>query len=206
MVIIITVILLTFYIWIRTSSNKAKQQIQREREIFWSREHKANSTRKSDISGLDYIKIPVEQLPFMETSEEELLSLQNTILKLSQMQILNLTGISNTDLKLQYGVANITFLSDCDSRFTQLVQVIYKWGEYLYRHNNISEAVKVLEFGIECRTDISKNYILLATIYKEMGVTKKIDELIATAETLLSLTKDSIITSLKEIKLSEYLV
>lgn len=206
MVIIITVVLLSFFIWMRTSSYKAKQKILKDKEIFWSKERQANSTRKVDISGLDYIKIPVERLPFTETKEEELLSLQKTVKNLSQQQILNLTGISNTDLKLNYGVANITFLSACDINYTHLVQTLYKWGEYLYNHKQISEAVKVLEFGVECKTDISKHYILLATIYKEMGTLEKIDDMVLIVESLQTLLKDSILKSLKEIKLSSYLV
>lgn len=206
MVIIIAVILLTFFIWMRSSSHKAKQKILKEKEIFWDKERQANSTRKADVSGLNYIKIPVERLPFVETKEEELLSLQNTVKNLSEQQILNLTGISNTDLKLDYGVANITFLSACDVNYTHLVHTLFKWGEYLYNHKQISDATKVLEFAVECKTDISKNYILLATIYKEIGAIEKVDGLILIVESLQTLMKDFILNSLKEIKLSSYLV
>lgn len=206
MFIIITIVLLTFFIWMRTSTYKARQKVLKDKEIFWDKERQANSTRKVDISDLNYIKIPLDLLPFTETKDEELLSIQKKVKDLSQQQILNLTGISNTDLKLNYGTANITFLSDCDVNYTHLVQAIYKWGEYLYNHNQISDAIKVLEFGVECKTDISKNYILLATIYKEIGTLEKIDDLALIVESLQTLMKDSILNSLKEIKLSSYLV
>jgi hypothetical protein len=189
----------------RVNNHKTKKKIQEEKNIFWEKEYQANATRKVDISGLEYITIPLDLLPFAETSDEELLSLQKTIKTLAQQKILNLTGISNTDLKLKYGVANITSLSEYDSNFTLLIHTIYKWGEYLYNHNQISDAVKLLEFGIQCKTDISKNYILLATIYKDTNAAQKIDDLIHVAETLSTLMKDNIINSLKEIKLSSYL-
>jgi hypothetical protein len=147
----------------------------------------------------------MDSLPFSETEEEVLKTLQNNIKNLVPVPILNLTGLSNTDLKLTYGVANLNFLMQCDSNYTLLIQNLYKWGSYLYDHNKWKEAVIVLEFGIRCRSDISKNYILLAQLYKIMGVPEKIDDLIQSAQTLNSLTKEYILGELKEIKMSYYL-
>lgn len=202
---IVVGIVLFILLWMRIDSNKNANFVKKEKDAFWKRENSSNNTRKADIASLDYIKIPIELLPFTDTDDEELNSLQKFIKSLSKQPILNLTGLSNTDLKLKYGVANITFLSDCDNNYTILVQSIYKWGSYLYSHNQIPEAITVLEYGIQCKTDLSKNYILLAKIYKDTGVPQKIDELIAIADTLESLMKTSIVSGLKEIKLSTYL-
>lgn len=186
-------------IFLHLSISKSNRKMQQDKEIFWSNEHASNSIRKTDITGLDYIKIPLENLPIIETTNEELSNMQNLIKTLSGKSILNLTGLSNTDLKLQYGTANITFLSECDSNYTLLVQTLIKWGSYLYDNGLILEAITVLEYGIECKTDISKNYILLATIYKEANTTEKIRDLIQVAESLNSLTKESILRSLNEL-------
>ncbi|MDF2587493.1 MAG: hypothetical protein K0S41_1334 [Anaerocolumna sp.] len=186
-------------IFLHLSISKSNRKMQQDKEIFWSNEHASNSIRKTDITGLDYIKIPLEILPIVETTNEELSNMQNLIKTLSGKSILNLTGLSNTDLKLQYGTANITFLSECDSNYTLLVQTLIKWGSYLYDNGLILEAITVLEYGIECKTDISKNYILLATIYKEVNTTEKIRDLIQVAESLNSLTKESILRSLNEL-------
>ena len=199
-------LVLLLLIWLRFGNSKANRKLQKEKAIFWENENLSNSTRKVDISGLDYITIPLDQLPFTETTDETLISLQKTITTLSQKRIINLTGFSNTDLKLQYGVSNITLLSEYDNNYTLLISNLYKWGSYLYDHERVSEAIVVLEFGIQCKTDVSKNYLLLATIYKDMNTIEKIDALILMAETLQTLMKDSILADLKEIKLSSYLV
>lgn len=197
--------LLFIYILIQTSSANQKRNLQKAKDAYWQRERKANSTRKVDLSNLNYITIPVDSLPFAEPAEEELTTLQNNIKNLAKAPILNLTGLSNTDLKLTYGVANLTFLTQCDNNYTLLVQNLSKWGSYLYDHNKWNEAVTVLEFGIRCKSDISKNYILLAQLYKTMEVPEKIDDLIQSAQALDSLTKENILKSLKEIKMSYYL-
>ena len=137
-------------------------------------------------------------LPFADTNEEELTEIQTAIKNLFQKPILNLTGLSNTDLKLKYGVANIKFLIQCDDNYTLLIQNLTRWGSYLYDHNRWNEAVTVLEFGIRCKTDISKNYILLAGLYKELNTPNKINDLIQTAQTLDSLSKETILTALRK--------
>lgn len=203
--LIVIGILLFIYILIQSTSAKHKREIQKEKTAFWNREHQANNTRKADISGLDYIKIPVDSLPFADTEDRELVTIQEIIKNLAENPVLNLTGISNTDLKLTYGVANIPFLTQCDNNFTLLSQNLYKWGAYLYDHNKREEAAQVLEFGIQVKSDISKNYILLAEIYKSGNHMEKINNLIKTAQTLNSLTKDTILSALKEIRMSCYL-
>jgi hypothetical protein len=204
--LIVIGILLFFFLLIKFSASKGNAKIKKEKEAFWEKEYQANATRKSDISNLDYITIPVDSLPFLETEEEELKSLQNSIKSLVQQPVLNLTGLSNTDLKLKYGVGNITYLIQCDNNYTLLIQDIYKWGAYLYDHNKWNEAVSVLEFGIQCKTDIRRNYTLLAELYKNMDVPEKINDLIQVAECLNTLSKETILTSLKKIKISYYLI
>lgn len=192
--------LLFIYLLIQFSSISQKRKMDKKKNEFWNREYEANSTRKADISGLDYITIPLDTLPFAESDDEKLNEVQNQIRNLSKESILNLTGLSNTDLKLQYGVANFNFLMQCDENYTQLVQAIYKWGSYLYEQDKWDKAITVLEYGIQIKTDISKNYILLANLYKSKGQTDKINNLIETAETLDTLTKDNILAALKKIQ------
>jgi tetratricopeptide (TPR) repeat protein len=196
---IVFILILCTIVFLHLSISKSNRKMQQEKESFWNKENQANSIRRTDITGLDYIKIPIENLPFIETTNDELLNMQNLIKTLSQKSILNLTGLSNTDLKLKYGTANITFLSECDNNFTLLIQTLVKWGSYLYENGKTSEAIRVLEYGIACNTDISKNYILLANIYKERNTPEKIHHLYQVAESLNSLTKETIIKALNEL-------
>lgn len=193
-------ILLLLYILIRYNSNKLNSNIKEQKQAFWNKEHKANDTRKKDISSLPYIQIPVDTLIGDTTDDKELEQYSKQLKHLSSQPILNLTGISNTDLKLQYGVANLTFLSQCDNSYTQLVSLIHKWGEYLYTKDNLLDAKNILEFGISCNTDITHNYTLLANIYKVLNEEIKIDDLILQATHLNTIRKDTIIEKLNAIK------
>lgn len=196
-IILITVIILT--ILLRQRMAYTSRKVEKEKQAFLKREQEANQTRKQDVSSLNYIKIPLDTLP-MSSIDETLIPFQDRILALSKEPILNLGEFSNTDLKLKYGAANINFLSNCDSNYTQLINTLYKWANRLYELNLVDDAKAVLEYGVQCNTDMSKHYTLLAIIYKEENALDKIDELSEKAEHLSTLMKESILASLKEIK------
>ena len=111
------------------------------------------------------------------------------------MKIVNLTGYSNTDLKLKYGTANITILSDYDFHYTNLVKLLQKIAELLHDSLEDALAIEVLEFAVSTGTDVSKSYYLLANLYKETGTPEKIDSLIQQAHH--SLMRDAIVENLK---------
>lgn len=179
---------------------KKSDQINAEsKRRFWEREEKSNFVRKKDISNLDYISIPVDRLPLNET-DEELCEYQNTILHLAERKILNLTGMTNTDLKMEYGVANLPLLTEYDDNYTTLVNTIAKWGARFFALNMTSQAITVLEYGITIKTDVSRNYLLLADYYCEMNRPDEVERLIKCAEQIDTLIKPSLIKKLNEIR------
>ncbi len=180
---------------------KGKKKNTSVQDSFWEREAMANSVRKKPLTDLDYITIPMESLPIQKnTTDEQLLEYQDTISALSDRTIVNLTGISNTDLKLQYGAPNITVLTEYDQNFIVLARTLNAWGHRLYELGMTEDAKIVLEFGVKYKTDIKAHYILLATIYKEQFHSERIDTLIDTAGSLNSLMKTPIITALTQIR------
>lgn len=193
---------MVLFIWIGVLhhlKNRASESERNQSKQFWQLEHEANHTRRKDISNLNYIKIPLERLPFQETSDPKLREYQDKIHLLSEKKILNLSGMTNTDLKRTYGVANLDVLSDCDACFTELIRTISLWGQYLYDNGQEKAAQTVLEYGIQCKSDIKNNYILLATIYYQNGEINNISSLIEQAKSLDTLMKTSIVSSLEDI-------
>lgn len=198
--IIFTLIL---FIWIgilhhlKNRSGKSEETISKE---FWNKERMANDVRRQDISTLSYIHIPLGQLPFQETDDPNLQEYQDTVRQLACQKILNLSGISNTDLKLQYGPSNLDLLTEYDTNYTTLIRTLSNWGQYLYTKEQIHDSRIILEYGIACNTDMKNNYILLAKIYQRNMENDKIAYLIKQAESLNTLMKSSIISSLQTIQ------
>ncbi len=176
--------------------NRSQRAMKKQQDAFWEKEQRANQTRKQDISNLNYIKIPLETFPVRKYKDDKLTALENTLESLCSRQILNLAGISNTDLKLQYGAANLPVLSDCDANFTTLAKTITAYGTRLAELGYWQDAVQVLEFGISCKTDISKNYTLLGSLYREHGESEKLEKLAQTVRNTDLLLKESILQQL----------
>ncbi|MCR5746404.1 MAG: hypothetical protein K6G03_01735 [Lachnospiraceae bacterium] len=167
---------------------------------FIELERKANLTPRKDISNLPYIVVPVGSLPLdLPIDKEEVRERQEIIRSMAEKKVLNLTGKTNTELKLEYGAPNINILSAADSNYTRLVQAISYLASDYYNAGYKNEAKALLEYGISIKTDSKKNYLLLASIYNKSNESEKISGLISCAESIDSLLKDNIIQALKEI-------
>ncbi|MDE6687054.1 MAG: hypothetical protein K2K17_07040 [Lachnospiraceae bacterium] len=191
-IVIIFIIILT--ISINNSNKKMKQQTEK----FWEKEHKANFVRKKPLDGLTYLTIP-EHFLSMPVSKEDTHALDalDMLKHLSSQKIVNLTGITNTDLKLTYGTANITVLTQYDQNYTQLAHALQQLADSLAGNDHPKEAMEVLEYAISTRTDISASYLLLADLYITDGHPEKIESLINTASSLDTLLAPSIVRNLK---------
>lgn len=191
---------LVFCAWLAYEISKHKKKQNDALESFWDKERMANASRRKSLDQLNYIRVPWDQLPTTILTDLEAVSTSiASIRALDQLKILNLTGISNTELKLQYGAANLSSLTEYDYNYTLLVRSLQKWGEALLQNNFSREAKSVFEFAIETNTDVSATYKQLAQIYLSLGEPHKIGLLMERAQSLNSMMKTSIIHSLQEI-------
>lgn len=190
---------------IRIRRVSRKEEIQEEK--FWEKELKANSVRKKSLDTLEYVHIPYDLLPFGTAEDNEVLQgIEDELTAMKDAKIVNFTGISNTDLKLEYGTANITVLTEYDQNYTNLVITLQKWGDALYALGRFEDAAKVLEFAVKTRTDITATYRLLIDMYKtklgynEAEIEKKLDGLVPIANSLNSLSRSTILKLLNRNK------
>ena len=191
-----------FIMLIAAISFHSKRSSRRQQELndsFWEREQKANFTRRQDISGLPYINIPFEDFSIGAFTDEELNEIEEKLQSFRDKKILNLNGQTNTDLKLQYGPANLPVLTECDQNFTDMLWVLTCYINRLFELEQPEAAIKVLEFCIETGSDISSQYVQLAEYYKAHGQQRKIEKLKEKAGSLDSLMKTSILQKLDTI-------
>lgn len=194
--------LASFIIFILVLTHRIHRQRNEEasnEKSFWERERAANSVRRKPLDNLEYIHIPTESLPMHLMEEDETVAdCLNTINGLLEQKIVNFTGYTNTELKLEYGAANIDLLSDYDQNYTLLVTTLQKWADALWNADYKKEAVAVMEFALSTRTDISRTYYKLAEYYTANGQGEKIGMLINIAEKLRSANKNAIVRTLRE--------
>ena len=188
-----------FIIWLAYEISKSNKIEKAPVQAFWEKEQRANNTKKQPLDDLEYITIPFESLPMdILPDDEQVAEYKDTLRVLSESPIVNLTGISNTDLKLKYGAPNLDILMRYDQNYTILARTLNQWAAYLYKNGYVKEARVVLEFAISTRTDISGSYKLICEIYKEENTPEKIRELYPVAESIISATQKTIVRILQE--------
>lgn len=229
---LILAIAIIILVSVRFGKPAGAKEAERKRKEFWNREREADRTPRKDISGLDYLTIPLATLPFhfeSSASEEiaatvtpsplsdtqletiskeicqELAYVEKQILKLSEKRIKNFTGLSNTDLKLAYGAANLPALSAYDQNYTVLVRHLQKWGTLLADAGCKKDAITVFSYAVSIGSDISATYTALAKLYIENGQSENITPLITQAQTLPTLLNDSLFCTLTDIRDSSML-
>ena len=180
--------------------NHIKSVESKAYDEFWARENKANYTRKKPLDNLNYITVPDELLHMKpENSNEELDECIKSLNDLSEYKIVNLTGYTNTDLKLEYGTANITILSEYDFHYTNLATLLQRLAEKLHESGNDALAIMTLEFAVSTNTDVSKSYYLLAQLYTDAHTPEKIFDLMESAQNIKSMQRDAILKHLGEL-------
>ena len=190
---------IVFCIWLGYEIKKHRRLEEKSMDEFWKREAAANNTRRKPLDDLEYIQIPFDRLPMDVLADDpQVKEYHETLTSLSDNPIVNFSGISNTDLKLQYGAPNIAVLTLYDQRYTVLARTLQELATALYEKGYIAEARTILEFAVSTRTDVSASYKLLITIYKELGQTEKIPDLLPVAQSLNSGLKNLIIRMIEE--------
>ena len=191
---------LVFILFLSMRIHHSRKVMAEQSDSFWEKEAKANNTRKQPLDDLTYITIPLEDLPMNVLTDHPQAAEYHRILQdLSEQPIVDLSGITNTDLKLRYGAANLEQLSRYDQAYTMLVRTLQQWASLLIDENYQAQAVTVLEYAVSIGSDVSGTYRLLSGIYHETGNPDGILDLITKAEALRSPMKASIIKQLRSL-------
>lgn len=190
-----------------------KRRTKKEKQYvdnFWEREREADSTRRKSLESLDYVAIPLNDLPTDVLAElPEIKEYHDKIRELAGKKIVNFAGYSNTELKLEYGAPNINLLSEYDQNFEELITLLQDWASLLLQNwgegaqlcpeeERKQAAKKVLAFAVSVGSDITASYEKLVKLYLEYGEQEKIPALREKAEKIRSLSKPRILALLAE--------
>lgn len=187
-----------FCLWLMFDLHRLRNKEAKKYQNFIDRENEANSTRRKSLDDLQYITIPFNELPMDTLNDDPKVNeYHQTLRDLSANPIVNLTGFTNTDLKLQYGAPNIDLLTNYDQAYTLLARTLASWGQVLFDNGYYNEAKSVLKYAVSTKTDVSSTYILLSKIYKSEGNEDEIRNLIEEASSLKSLSRNTIVRKLE---------
>lgn len=198
-----------FILVLQHNIRKHSKAQEREEDAFWKHEFSANHVRKHSLDDLTYITFQAE--PFYplnlldaQTSPDflkrnpEVKDILSRFLFLEEQKMVNLNEYTNTDLKFQYGVANLNILTEYDTYYNELITLLHNYGSIFAKEGYESQALSILEYAISIGSDISGTYVLCAKIYQEHKQWEKIDWLKKEAEKISTSRKNSIVRKLQE--------
>lgn len=161
----ITILVLVLNHNIRKNKNKDDKSVT----SYLSREDRANCARRKDLTDLPYIEVSHNTLPLDITLKDEKKQLQisnyiKEIHLLSEKKMLNLIGVSNTELKEEYGPANLEVLTIYDQNYSRYIRNLHLLADCIYEEYP-NEAVALWEYCLSIGTDISGTYASLGKHY-----------------------------------------
>lgn len=192
---------LIFAFVISVGIKRYDKESQKAEEDFWEKERKANFVRKKSLDNLNYITIPEEFYNYTyDTDNSRVKDAFDSINHLKNCRIVNFSGITNTDLKLEYGTANINILSEYDYNYTVLARSLQTLADSLIESGNLTDSKSILLFLIETKTDMKSTYSSLGDIYVKENNTEGLNELIDKAGSLDGLMKSATLEYLNNLK------
>ena len=196
---------LLFVLVIRYAIKRGDDRKRSADAEFWRREREANFVRKKNLDSLDYIRVPLERLPFGALPGNAIVeNAEKTVRALAEKRILNLTGLSNTDVKLAYGTANLPVLTEYDQNYMDLVTSLQAWAGELYAESLFEQALSILDYAIGIKTDVSHTWHLYIDCirfhagYDTEESRSVLKSRLPVAESLTSLSRDGIVKELRE--------
>ena len=183
--------------------------------VLWVR-YETQKNSRIETEDLDYTVVPLDELPFAgsydevkssyslpeglsELTKSEIFDCEQKIIALSHKKILNLGHMSNTDIKMEYGVANLQILIQYDENSSKLARLLAKWGKLLYENGEEDAAEKVLTYAVSCKSDIEDVFITLAKIYRNNGNELGISDLVEACQCFDELRRENIINQITSI-------
>lgn len=168
------VIAVLIFAWVIQHNVKKNTGNDKEKiASYLKRDTDANFARRKDISNLSYIQIPFDKLPLDITLKDpnmqsKIAEYQKNIRDMKEKKMLNLSGISNIELKENYGTANLELLTIYEGNYSNYIRTLSLYANAIFSEYPV-EAVQLCEYCLEIGTDISSTYTLLGGYYLSHG-------------------------------------
>lgn len=167
---------------IQIMMRKNKIDFKQILENISKKEQEANLSRRKEIDKELFVTPDISVLPIKDYGEspenKKIKDAQNLVIRKSKLTMIRFDEpISNTDLKLKYGYANLENITIYEEHYNSYMQALILWSELLIEKNNTEDAEKVLSEAINLKCDLSKAYMLLIDIYKKTNNLSKLEEI-----------------------------
>ncbi|MCR4589570.1 MAG: hypothetical protein K5668_01950 [Lachnospiraceae bacterium] len=187
---------------INNAIRKSNARSKKAQDEFWKKERDSYRAPERSTDDLDFVKVP-DNLPIhISTDDPRIKEYQEILDNLTKKDIIDLSGISNTDIRMSYGNKNLEELSKADQRYITLCRTLTGLSSSYIKAGYEGEARELLEFAVSIGCDITACWQDLGRLYLRSEDRDSLEKLIEKAEALEDgvVQKREILSSLKEIQ------
>ncbi len=198
----IFIIFVIFVVLFQYHLRKNMRQENINREQFWNNEEKSLSTRRKEFNDDDYIKPNLSKLSFPTVPSLNpgqtlhYKQVKNRLQELSSMDLMNFSNLTNTELRIRFGTANQTVITQNEANYNNFLKSLADYGHLMIEFEEINEAIVAFEECIRLGSDYSDHFLTLAQLYLQKKQRYKLTDLIEKAESLDSLNRSIILKKL----------
>jgi len=174
-------------------------------KAFWQKEESSLVVRKKELAEEDYLhpSLTLDQLKgedwYKALGQSGLYRYEQHLKELLDKAMVNFQHMSNTDLRLTFGTANLTVISDYEENWNSYLTTLYTLGKKLLETGETDYGIQLLEEGVRMGTDNRYHFLLLGQHYKATKNQQAFEDLVVRASSLESLTKTALLKALEEL-------
>lgn len=180
-----------FYYHIKRTSRL--ERLQRDR--FWSQEEASLIVRKKELQSEDFQYPDLSRLK-LDSSHPEIQPLIEKIKALSKREMMSFPDLSNTELRLRFGTANQSIISQNEENYHSYLRHLASYGKIMLEFDDVEEALYAYEECIRMKSDFSDHFVELGKLYLLLGKVEDFKSLTEKAGSVTTLNKDIILNRL----------
>lgn len=184
---------------INNAIRRSNVRSKKTKDEFWERERSSYLAPDRSTDDLEFVVFPPDLPMDIDTGDPVTEEYQETLRVLSKEKVLNLSGITNTDIRLSYGKGNLPELSKADSRFITLLRTLNSVASGYIKAGYKEEGEKLLTFAVSLGSDIRDSWRMLGELYLLRDDDAALSDLIKKAEALDSPKKEGVLKDLRSL-------
>ena len=180
-------------------SSAARTKDKKKIEDFIAEQNEITIKPKAKLDEINFIKCDISKVKFTTNStdtNEEI----DKLLNLSHSKLANFKGVSNQELKREYGNNNFDEVLSYQNNFDELLKSLVYTAELLARDGDDKSAISLLQTSISLGNDVTKNYTLLADLYSKNKMRKEMFSLIDDVKANKEISQNKIMTHISSLQ------
>ena len=177
--IIFIIFILVFQHHLR-KNNKIERKLKDE---FWQKEESSLVIRKKEIPQEYYIHSDISSLSLSipenidPGDKGQVKQLIKRIKDLSNQDMMNFNQLSNTELRLKFGTANQSIITNNEYTYHNFLKTLASYASLMKEYDKGDESIKALELCISLGSDYSQHFYALGQLYLDQHMTSKLKHL-----------------------------